>query len=207
MSKQISWAEVVDFVERRLSAEQLAVMEQRIAADSDAQDSVAWLEQFNQWRDKTQFVEPPAEVDEIALSVFRRKYPRKVEDTRPHGVLGVLRAVLQYDSWQGIALGARSAQSGSMTDTRQLIYSTEYVDVALNLRPRQGNTTIKGQLLPNDEKMEPQFDVALTRDGTELVQTRTDKLGNFRFDGVENGAYELILRDDESVVTVPDIVI
>jgi hypothetical protein len=114
-------------------------------------------------------------------------------------------AALTFDSGLRPAAGARSV--GGQSTRRQLIYSVDALDIALNFWPRarDKNLDIEGQILPRDDLEPESFSVQLLQGETELATTATDELGGFSFESILPGVYTAILSTDLIEVSISPV--
>ena len=111
-------------------------------------------------------------------------------------------ATLAFDGGLRPAAGLRTASAQGVR--RQLIYSTDDLDVALNFWPRahDKNLDLEGQVFPRDDMELVSFVVQLLRGDTEFAITATDDLGSFALESVLPGAYTMILSTDQLEVSI-----
>ena len=95
------------------------------------------------------------------------------------GLLKRVVATLTFDGGLRPAVGVRSA--GTQGARRQLVYSADDLDVALNILPRarDKNFDLHGQVLTHNDVELGSFSVQLLQGETELAITATDDLGAF----------------------------
>jgi len=193
-SKKIDFSRLVDWVEGRLSAEETRILEEQVAAaDSTTLADIAWLHKFGTATEGAALELPPAEVRSALIARFEAY----AEGRRMPGLLERVVAALTFDSGLQPAAGARSV--GGQSTRRQLIYSVDALDIALNFWPRASdkNLDIEGQILPRDDLEPESFSVQLLQDETELAMTATDELGGFAFESILPGVYTAILSTDQ----------
>jgi hypothetical protein len=110
-----------------------------------------------------------------------------------------------FDDGLRPAIGVRSV--GAQGTRRQLVYSADALEVALNISPRARDKKIDldGQLLsPNDTEL-GSFSVQLLQSETELAITATDDLGGFVVESIPPGEYELILSSERVEVSIKPV--
>jgi hypothetical protein len=191
--KSIAFSQLVDWVEGRLPEEEARAVEEQVAiADSATLADVAWLRKFLRATEDSVLESPPPEVRSALISRFRAH----AEGRRTPGFLKRVVATLTFDGDLRPAVGARSA--GTQGARRQLVYSADALDVALNVLPRarDKNFDVDGQVLPRDDVELGSFSVQLLQGETELGITATDDLGAFAFDSIPSGVYEIILSTE-----------
>lgn len=183
-------AKLADWLEGKLAAEETAVIAQLVAANPQLQEQVVWLQEFLQLSHTTTLAAPPAAVRQAANAAFAAYAKSK----RRPGLLQTLVATLTADNWQRPALaGARNVSLRS--EPRQLIYSSDLADVALNAHVSSHSEQIdlEGQLFPLDDSDPVEFIVQLLQDGVERRLAACDALGKFSLTGLPAGTYELLL--------------
>jgi hypothetical protein len=196
--KRIAFSQLVDWVEGRLPAKEARVVEEQVAvADSATLADVAWLRKFVRATEDSVLEAPPPEVRSTLIARFRAH----AEGRRPPGLLKRV-ATLTFDGGLRPAVGVRSA--GTQGARRQLVYSADDLDVALNFLPRarDKNFDIDGQILPRDDVELGSFSVQLLQSETEFGITVTDDLGAFAFESIPSGVYEIILSTERVEVSI-----
>jgi len=200
--KRIAFSQLVDWVEGRLSEEEArAVEEQMAVADASTLADVAWLRRFVRATESSILESPPPEVRSALIARFRAH----AEGRRTPGLLKRVAATLTFDGGLRPAVGARAA--GTQGARRQLVYSADTLDVALNFLPRarDKNFDLDGQVLPHDDVELGTFSVQLLQSETELGITATDDLGAFAFESIPSGVYEIILSTDRVEVSIAPV--
>ncbi len=197
--KKIDFARLVDWVEGRLSEEEARAVEEQVAAADDATHAdIIWLRKFVRATGGAALESPPLQVRDALIARFEAY----AEDRRIPGILERALATLAFDSALQPAFGARSV--GAQGVRRQLIYSTDILDIALNFwqRARDKNLHLEGQILPRDNVGLGAFSVQLLQDETEIAITATDELGGFAFESILPGVYSAILTTDQIEVSI-----
>jgi hypothetical protein len=200
--KRIAFSQLVDWVEGRLSEEESRAVEEQVAvADASTLADVAWLRRFFRATEDSILDSPPPEVRSALIARFKAH----AEDRRTPGLLKRVVATLTFDGGLRPAVGARAA--GTQGTRRQLVYSADTIDVALNLLPRarDKNFDLDGQVLPHDGVEPGSFSVQLLQSETELGITATDELGAFAFESIPSGVYEIILSTDRVEVSIAPV--
>lgn len=203
MTTSNPFAQLLDWLEGRLSPEESERLAGTLAsADQSAQDDLAWLQRFLEATHSVRVAQPPPPVREALMARFEAF----AEGRRPPSIFQRLIASLSFDSGAQWALaGARSAASQGLE--RQLLYSTERTEIALNVQPRpQGQLVdLTGQIFALDEVQSPFYSVQLLRDQAEVGLVNTDDLGEFVFEGLPVGDYEMIVTGDQFDVVISPI--
>ncbi len=190
-------AQLMDWLEDRLPAAEAAALAQTVAANPQLRDQAAWLREFLQLSAGVVLADPPAEVRRAASVAFAAYAQSK----RPPGILQTLSALLTSDSWQRLSqAGVRNVTLH--TTPRQLIYSSDVADVALNVQVQSGGRDIDldGQIFPLDDSDLAGFVVQLLQDGVELRLTASDAVGKFSLAGLPSGQYELVIAGDQAEI-------
>ena len=199
---KIDFARLADWVEGRLTEEEArAVKEQVAVADSATLADVAWLRKFVRATEDSIFESPPSEVRSTLIARFKAH----AEGRRTPDLLKGVVATLTFDGSLRPAVGARAA--GTQGARRQLVYSADALDVALNFLPRarDKNFDLDGQVLPRNDVELGSFSVQLLQGETELGITATDDLGTFAFESIPSGVYEIILSTDQIEVSIAPV--
>jgi anti-sigma factor RsiW len=177
-------------LENKLSPEEAAVLEQLIAANPGLQEQVAWLQEFLQISRTTVLATPPATVRQAAHAAFAAY----ANQTRPPSLLRTLIASLAADNWQRPAL-ASARNISLLSEPRQLIYSSDLADVALNAHMQIGSQQVNldGQIFPLDDSDPADFIAQLLQNGLERGLAFADALGKFSLTGLTPGHYDLLI--------------
>ena len=200
--KRIAFSQLVDWVEGRLPQKEAQAVEEQVAvADSSTLADVAWLRKFVRATEDSVLESPPPEVRSTLIARFRAH----AEGRRTPGLLKRVVATLTFDGGLRPAVGVRSA--GTQGARRQLVYSVDDLDVALNFLPRarDKNFDLDGQVLPRDDVELGSFSVQLLQSESELGITATDDLGAFAFESIPSGVYEIILSTDQVEVSIAPV--
>ena len=196
------FARLADWVEGRLSEQEArAVEEQVAAADSATRADAAWLRAFARISEDTVIASLPPGVRDTLIERFEAYAEGKA---RP-GFLERLVATLRFDSDLQPAPGLRAASA--VGSPRQLVYSTAAADVAIIVRPRtrDGLLDVYGQILPMESTESGIFGVQLLEGASEVATTATNELGEFKFEAVPPGVYEVLAGDDRVEICVSQV--
>src|SRR5215210_3970647 len=202
LRKRIAFSRLVDWVEGCLPEEEARAVEEQVAvADAATLADVAWLRKFVKATGDGILESPPPDVRSTLITRFKAH----AEGRRTPGLLKRVVATLSFDGGLQPAVGARAA--GMLGARRQLVYSADALDVALNFLPRarDKNFDLDGQVLPRDDVELGSFSVQLLQGGTELGITATDDLGAFAFESIPSGVYELIFSTDRVEVSIAPV--
>jgi hypothetical protein len=200
--ERISFSQLVEWVEGRLPEKEARAVEERVAvADATTLADVAWLRRFVKATEGSILESPPPEVRSTLISRFRAH----AEGRQTPGLLKRVVARLTFDGGLRPAVGARAA--GTQGARRQLVYSADALDVALNVLPRarDKNVDLDGQVLPREDVELGSFSVQLLQSETEFGITDTDDLGAFAFESIPSGVYEIILSTDRVEVSIAPV--
>ncbi len=196
------FARLMDWVEGRLSEQEARAVEEWVAAAGSAtQADVAWLRAFARVSEGTVIASPPARVRETLIE----RFDAYAEGKRHPGLLQRLVARLTFDSTLQPAPGLRAARAQEAQ--RQLVYSTDAADVAMIVRPRasDGLLDLYGQILPVDSADSDIFGVQLLEGSSEVATTATNHLGEFTFEAVPPGVYEVLAGSDRAEIRIPAV--
>lgn len=185
---------LMDYVENKLSPTAVARVEAQLETDAQARETVAWLRQFQRWREQVQLPAPSPTVTEQIVAQHARKFSKTAQPT----LLQRVTAALTFDSWAGHLVGARGA---ALPTIRQLAYSTEQFDLLLDISHAPQQVTFDGQLLPKSEAFEGRYVVQLVRGDDEADTTMSDDLGEFSLTTSLTGVHQLVVlgNSDEDI--------
>jgi hypothetical protein len=192
----------MDWIEDRLPVEDRAALAQAVEADPLLQERAAWLRRFLGISRQLVLADPPEDVRRSA----RASFAAYAQARRPPGVLQRLSAALASDNWQKLSLaGVRNVTLH--TAPRQLIYTSDLADVALNLRLDAGGQQIDlaGQVFPLDDSDPAGFVVQLLQDDVERGLVACDAIGKFSLVGLPAGAYALVVSGDQGDIELGPI--
>lgn len=191
---------LADWVEGRLTQEEAETLARDVArGGEETRRDAEWLRAFMGASEGTVLESPPPEVREALI----RRFEAYAEARRGLGFLERLVASPTFDSGLQPAFGVRSAG----TRERLMIYSIDPADIVVNVQPRAGGyLNVLGQLfLTGDEEPEG-FAVQLLRaDGTEAGIAAINMLGEFAFEGVAPGEYQIILGAARTEILIPSV--
>jgi hypothetical protein len=200
--KRIAFSRLLDWVEGRLSEKEARAVEEEVAvADSATLADVAWLRKFVRATEDSVLEAPPPEVRSTLIARFRAH----AEGRRTPGLLKRVVATLMFDDGLRPAVGVRSA--GAQWARRQLVYSADALDVALNFLPRARDKKVdlNGQVLSRNDMELGSFSVQLLQSETELAITATDDLGGFAIESIPPGMYEIILSSERLEIAITPV--
>lgn len=162
-----------------------------------------------EWYEKVRLVagsddmsEPPPWVLKRALRIFENR------QTRSHLIERLGRAVasLVFDSFAKPAIaGVRS----TATNDRQLLYRAGDYSIDLQITPAsQSRADLIGQVLREGEasfSSVAAIRLELSRGGEVLISTATNDMGEFAFNNLGQGEYDLLVETTEGSITVPGL--
>lgn len=199
--KEISFETLVDWVEGRLAPGEAARVEAWVAeADTAVQADVAWLRRFHRLSQEITLATPPDWVRRRLRRRFQTDIPRP--SAPETGRWQRWRGILSFDSRSQAAMAG--VRGGLTNAGRQLVYTTEGGEVALNVHPHAADEKVDllGQLFPPGEDV-PLFSVQLLQDGAEIGLTMADDLGEFTFTGLPPVTVSLVCSSDQAELIIP----
>jgi len=198
--ERIDFEILADWAEGRLSEEEARAVERRLSeSDEETRAEADWLAAFFRAREHVVLEDPPAGLRADLAQAFEAY----AEGRRQPGPMKRLVATLSFGGGLRPAAGVRSAgETGG-----QLVYTTEAADVALNvrLRPGNGKLDLDGQVFPNDDEEPEAFGVQILRGIQEVGTTATDELGEFAFEAIAPGEYQILLSSDRVEILISPV--
>jgi len=195
----LTFARLLDWVEGRLSdEEQQAIAEQLASAGAATHATLEWLRKFRAVSADIVLESPPPELRAQLAERFA------AHTWRGPGLLQRLVATLTFDSSLQPALaGVRSAG----VPPRQMIYATQIIDVALHIerRPFDQGFDINGQVFPKSTVAPSDFGAQLLHGSLEVAAAGVDDLGEFAFEALQPGRYDIALANDRYRVVLAQI--
>jgi hypothetical protein len=201
-SEDVRFARLLDWVEGRLSEEEARAVERQVAlGDSAMREEIAWLRAFARISEDTVIASPPPRVRET----LSERFEAYAEGKRRPGLLKRLVATLTFDSGMQPAPGLRTA--GTTELQRKCVYSTDAADVRISVRsrPRDGLVDIHGRIFPVNSTDPDTFGVQLLDGPSEIATTTTNDLGEFTFEAVPPGVYEVLASSDRVEIRIPHL--
>ncbi|MFO7540263.1 MAG: hypothetical protein R6X32_19655 [Chloroflexota bacterium] len=178
-----------------------------LSANPSAQETADWLKKFLDLSQQLVLARPPATV----RSALRHRFDEQQRQVpRSPSLWQRVSARLTFDSSQQMAVaGMRAA---ILDDTiRQLVYATPRVEIALHLQPGPDDRiALYGQVFPLHETADTIYAVQLCRAGSDNdsgseTLTATDEFGEFSFQAINMGTYEVILSSDQLEVVITPV--
>lgn len=188
-NKDARFGRILDWLEGRLTEEEAREVEERVAADEEARAELEWLRAFVRTSEDVALEAPPERVREV----LERRFASWAEERRGPSLVRRIVATLAFDS--GAAAPAAGFRSGAAGGNQQLVYDAQVAEIALNVRPRPGNgkMDLYGQIFPAVEEDPETFSVRLLKGPEEVGLATADELGEFAFEAVRPGIYEMVL--------------
>jgi hypothetical protein len=181
----LTYTTLLSYIGNRLPDVERAEIETHLFSDSCQQcgSKAARLRVVLDAVTKDRSVAPPAAVLRKALNVDLKQ---PVSLSQPF--LQML-AKLQFDS----RLQLSPMQARGAVRTRHMLFSTPQLDIDLEITPERGDHNLVGQILDSEQADEPSLAfVSLKNETGEVLQgTETDSLGQFTFQQIPSGVYDL----------------
>ena len=200
--ERLDFETLADWADGRLPEEEARAVEERLAgADEATRAEAEWLRTFSRASREVVLDDPPAAQREELADVFEAY----AEGRRQPGTLRRIAASLSFGGGLQPLAGVRSAASQEAQG--QLIYSTEVADIALNFRrrPQNGRLDLDGQVFPNDGSEPDAFGVQILSGTEEVATTATDELGEFAFEGISPGEYQILVSSAEVEILISPV--
>jgi hypothetical protein len=187
---------LLNYLENRLPDDERGQVDTHLGSCPQCRQRLTRLQAFLQSVAEDQTVAPPQDILRRAVDLARgrREFPLRKPWMR-------VIAALSFDSrLQFSAAGTRGAGRG-----RQMLFTTEQVDIDLQIKPGQTDSDLIGQMLATQisENVLPAFVSLQSTAGTWHSATETDSLGQFTFRQIPFGNYDLVfdLEDQEVAIT------
>jgi hypothetical protein len=187
---ELNFERLLDWVEGRLPAQEAEAVAQQITTSQEAQAIVEWIQAFRRVSGQLVLTTPPSAVRLELVQQFAEYAARQQQPTLWRRLL----ASLQFDS--ALQPAPAGTRSGGGNITRQLVYTSADADIMLNSQARKAEQSFNlfGELLPNRTDLMPdEFCAQLLQSEQEVAITMLDDLGQFSFEGLARGDYQLIL--------------
>ncbi len=185
----LDFAQLLDWVEGRLSPEQAQAVTQQLAqVDEHTLATVTWLRAFQHASAALVIETAPASLHSSLIERFAAIHHKP-------GMLQRIVALLSFDSTQQPALlGARGTSTGKR---RQLVFNSEVADIAINILPRVADQQLElsGQIFKKNTDLGELLQVSLMRDENLITTVSVDELGEFSFPAVSPATYTISIHD------------
>ena len=193
----LKYAILLNYLEDQLSVEERSKAEEHLAEPCwECARRLALLRTVLHSMTKDRTVAPPEAVLKRAVDIGRSR--RSLSERKPW--LRVV-AALRFDS----QLQLSSAATRGATRARQMLFTTEQVDIDLQIKPGRADNDLLGQMLSTRRSGQavPAFVSLQNSAGTLLRATETDSLGQFAFRQIPSGRYDLVfdLENQEVAIT------
>lgn len=199
---EIGFERLADWAEGRLSEAEARVVEEGLAeAGEDTRAEAGWLLAFYRVSQDIVLDEPPAGIRDELVGRFEAY-------AEGRGQPGPVRRLVATLSFQGGAQPASGVRSAAARESQgQLMYTTGAADIALDLRgrPGEGSLDLDGQIFPTDGTEPDVFGVQLLSGANEVGTTATDVLGEFGFQAVPPGEYQLLISSDRVEILISPV--
>ncbi len=193
----LKYQTLLNYLEDDLSAEERSQVEAHLAEPCwQCARHLALLRSTVHATSGDRTIAPPEAVLQRAVDIgrSRRSHPERKPWMR-------VVAALRFDS----QLQLSEAHVRGVTRTRQMLFTTEQVDIDLQIKPGRADHDLLGQMLSARRSGEgvAAFVSLQNRAGTLLRATETDSLGQFVFRQIPPGSYELVfdLENQEVAIT------
>ncbi len=193
----LNYETLLNYLEKKLPAEERDEADVHLAGPcQQCGQRLALLQAVLRSAQEDQTAAPPEAVLKRAIAIGRSQR----EEIQPKPWVRVI-AALRFDS----RLQLSSAMTRGAAHTRQMLFTTEQVDIDLQIKPGRGNSDLLGQMLSTERSGEgvPAFVSLQNNTGTLLRATETDSLGQFAFRQIPSGNYDLVfdLEQEEIAIT------
>jgi len=172
--------------------------------DEDLKRTLAWVRAFLSTSQLTSLQAPSADI----LNNLRRMFEEGLSN--PNRKLAVTRHIAVLAKAQDqhlLRVGMRSAVRADLTNNRQIIYTTELADVAVNVVRRNQDVAIQGQIFPNSMMSSADLTVQLLNQQGNVGITNTTPQGYFIFGNLSPDIYQVIVSADQFEIETGPIMI
>jgi hypothetical protein len=187
---------LLHYLENQLSAEERSQVETHTASCQRCSRRLALLEKVLRSSAGDRTVAPPENVLRRAVEISQGRR----ESSLPKPWMRVV-AALSFDS----RLQLSAAATRGPVRGRQMLFTTEQVDIDLQIKPGRTDSDLLGQMLSTRSSGEvlPAFVSLQSNAGIPLRATETDSLGQFTFRQIPSGTYDLVfdLENQEVAIT------
>ena len=189
---------LINYVEHQMPEAERALLEAHLSLPCpQCQAAVARIEDVLQAVQQDRTYAPPAAVLRKAFSVFRNQTKVTEQSRKP------LLARLLFDSRLQPSL---AAVRGPLQN-RQMLFRVGKVDIDLQITPENDERKLVGQILGSeDARGGPSAFVSLTGKSGAVVQgAEADHLGQFAFQQVPSGTYDLVFDIQGQEIAITDL--
>ncbi len=193
----LNYETLLNYLENKLPAKERGQAEAHLAGPcQQCGQRLALLQAVLRSTQGDKTVAPPETILKRAIDIGRSQ---REESQRKPWVRVI--AALSFDS----RLQLSSAATRGAAHTRQMLFTTEQVDIDLQIKPGRENSDLLGQMLSTRRSGAgvPAFVSLQNNTGTLLRATETDSLGQFAFRQIPSGSYDLVfdLEQEEIAIT------
>lgn len=187
---------LLNYLEDQLSVEERSQVDAHVSSCQRCGQRLALLRTVLQSTVGDRTVAPPESILKRAVDIQHRRqeFPQRQPWMR-------VVAALRFDS----RLQLSSAATRGAARGRQMLFTTEQVDIDLQIKPGRTDSDLLGQMLSTQRSGEilPAFVSLQSSAGLLLRATETDSLGQFTFRQIPSGIYDLVfeLEDQEVAIT------
>jgi hypothetical protein len=191
-----SFETLLEYIENTLSPADRAEVESHLSHScTECDQQIIRLRNVLQTIQRGETSAPPAEVFREAVALYG-KHRNGLKPFVPQII-----AKLLFDSH----LQMSSAMVRGTTQTRRVLYSTKKVDIDIQITPEEGCHSLFGQVL--DTKQPDDFTQAFVSmknntTGEIIMGKETDSLGQFHFQAIPPGQYDLVFELDSQEVAI-----
>jgi anti-sigma factor RsiW len=191
-----TFEQILDWVEGRLQPADAERVAHLVESDSELRASADWARAFVRRSSASRLEAAP---DNARAAVFKLIATRR--KPQPSAVQRMVAALLPNSRPR---LAVRGSQRAAQ---RQLTFSAELADVVVNIQPHahQKQSNIQGQVLVTGTLDANRLVVQMLRGGAEFGITMTNALGEFGFESIPPGSYELIISSDLAEIELSPI--
>ncbi len=187
---------LLNYLEDQLSVEERSQVDAHVSSCQRCGQRLALLRTVLQSTAGDRTVAPPESILKRAVDIAHGK-----RESSQHKPWMRVVAALRFDS----RLQLSSAATRGATRGRQMLFTTEQVDIDLQIKPGRTDSDLLGQMLSTQRTGEilPAFVSLQSSAGVLLRATETDSLGQFTFRQISSGIYDLVfeLEDQEVAIT------
>jgi hypothetical protein len=192
----IKYQTLLDYLEDQLPPAERSKVNEHLAETCQQCDRrIAFLRTVLQTVANDHTVAPPADVLKRAVDNVRNRK----EEPRS-GLWNRVVASLSFDNHMQLS----SAATRGSARARQMLFTTDQVDIDLQIKPGNRDYELLGQML--DARHSGGFVAAFvslqSNEGQVQKATETDALGQFAFHGVSAGTYDLVFDLDDNQIAV-----
>jgi hypothetical protein len=195
---------LIEMADGRLAPDEKASVERHAAGCGACSATLRWYEGFVLAAATDASFDPPVWVTRRAIDLFGEA--REAASRRGlRGLVARLRAALVFDSLGGaLAADAIPARRGPIQESRQLLFSAPSYDIDMLVAPADAADALRvtGQVLGAEGGFEGVRNLRVELAG---VSVQTTEFGEFAFENVAPGVYEVRLVDERREIILTDV--